>query len=293
METPCLQGGIGRRRETGSSRTALEHEAGGPITPEQLARCGSARHRARRRRVAEDKPASGMPPAAGVGVTYVRRHDGGGGGIALGGGGGDGGAESPSDSDSGENAAAAAGGGEAAPAAADDDPTEMEEEGGAAEVTSAAAGQEPAERDAEPARQTAMQQLDEKDRELAAVKIKLFQQQALLADPTLRASYERDIAELEAKKAALTAQVKKRDAERAAAVQKAAEQDAAVAAAAEQRRLHREGSAEELQAFEASEQQRAAGARRPRGQRRRRRHDGRDERDGRLRGGLMELVSAG
>ena len=89
-----------------------------------------------------------------------------------------------------------------------------------------------------------------------------FQQQALLArsDPTLRASYERDIAELEAKKAALTAQVKKRDAERAAAVQKAAEQDAAVAAAAEQRRLHREGSAEELQAFEASvrEQQRAA-----------------------------------
>ena len=80
------------------------------------------------------------------------------------------------------------------------------------------------------------------------------------SDPTLRASYERDIAELEAKKAALTAQVKKRDAERAAAVQKAAEQDAAVAAAAEQRRLHREGSAEELQAFEASvrEQQRAA-----------------------------------
>ena len=108
-----------------------------------------------------------------------------------------------------------------------------------------------------------MQQLDEKDRELAAVRMKLFQQQALLArsDPTLRASYERDIAELEAKKAALTAQVKKRDAERAAAEQKAAGQAAAAEAAAEHRRLLRSGASEqELQAYEASvrEQQRAA-----------------------------------
>ena len=50
-----------------------------------------------------------------------------------------------------------------------------------------------------------------------------------------------------------------RDAERAAAEQKAAQQQAAAAAAAEQRRLHREGSAEQLQAFEArvTEEQRA------------------------------------
>ena len=65
--------------------------------------------------------------------------------------------------------------------------------------------------------------------------------------PTLRAGYEREIAELEAKKAALIAQVK----ELQAAEHRAADQDAAALAAAEHRRLLAEGSEQQLQAFEA------------------------------------------